>query len=181
MFENLALLYRHHGGLREILTAPYFWSAAIFACIALFLGPSGAWASIALATLPSLAGFSIASFALIFSVIDKDTFSALAPKDKTGKSPLLQTVAIFVHVVCIQAVTLLISAFPKMESVGVWGYVSDAATARVPHISSTFYLYAPWVTTFFGYLLVFYSLIMVVALALSAFRLIVILAEIRTR
>jgi hypothetical protein len=70
---------------------------------------SESWKNAAMGSLPTLAGFSIAAYAILFAVLDERSRRALASPepDLENRSPLLVIVGIVTHAVITQIVTLL--------------------------------------------------------------------------
>lgn len=171
MLENLRILYRAHGGTAAILRSYYFWIAVILTILAAFSERPMDWSSIAIGSLPSLTGFSIASFALVFAVANGDVIARLSPPDASGYSPLLRTVAIFAHAVVVQVFTLVIASIPypaRLTKELVRFFPDFFQHACVQSLL----LYSDAARNSVGAFLVIYSLMLVLALGLSAFRLV---------
>ena len=77
MFENLRRLYRHYGGIAAVLTSWYFWVAAFLSALSYESIFDFAWVDMALSVMPSLTGFTIAAFAIIFAILDAELLKKL--------------------------------------------------------------------------------------------------------
>lgn len=87
MYENLVLLYRAYGGFSNLFKSAYFWTAFLVTILSSILLKLDGWEIVALGALPSLAGFTIASFALIFSALSRQQIELLLKK-KGDEHPL---------------------------------------------------------------------------------------------
>jgi len=72
MFENLQKLYRNYGGIKAVMTSWYFWVAAFLSVLSYEAIFDFSWVGITLSVLPSLTGFTIAAFAIIFAILDAE-------------------------------------------------------------------------------------------------------------
>lgn len=110
MIENLKLLYFEYGGIKTVLRSGYFRCAMLATLLALFGGVDAEWSSITIAVMPSITGFTIAAFALIFAVLGPEQIKLLAPRAKDGKSPLLGIASAIAHAVIVQASSLILAS-----------------------------------------------------------------------
>jgi len=111
MLRTLGLVYASHGGLRAIVYSGYFRCSVLLAVLCWPSVVSESWNAAAMSVLPTLAGFSIAAYAVIFAVLDQPSRQALsAPEPELGnRSPLLIIVGSVTHAVVMQIITLLYS------------------------------------------------------------------------
>lgn len=109
MLRSLRLVYVSHGGLRAIFRSGYFWCSLTLTALCWPSVISESWKSAAMGSLPTLAGFSIAAYAILFAVLDERSRRALAAPepDLDNRSPLLVIVGIVTHAVITQIITLL--------------------------------------------------------------------------
>lgn len=107
--KSLRLVYQSHGGLRAIIRSGYFWFSAFLTGLCWPSIHSESWKAAAMGSLPTLAGFSIAAYAILFAVLDERSRAALAaPEPKMqNQSPLLVIVSIVTHAVITLIATLL--------------------------------------------------------------------------
>jgi hypothetical protein len=164
--DSLRLLYRSHGGSAAIVKSGYFlWSvvAATLSWRAIF---SESWMAVAQSVLPTLTGFSIAAFAIIFAVLNDGERRALSvPDDRLGgRSPFLILAGSVAHAVVVQIFGLIYAfifsnkPFPS--------YISCINGEIVNVVASAI-----------GLIIFIYGIMMVLAATLSIFRIL----EIKSR
>lgn len=175
---DLRSLYQSYGGRNALLSSAYLWiSAAITFSLSDFAS-GGAWANYALTVMPTLAGFSIAAFAIFFAVLDPKSQEALKKPEPTldGRSPLLVLASAVIHAVVVQLAAILFALvyiggpLQFLERIlATLGTCYDATTA--------FSLLAAY-GSLLGLFFLVYGILLVLAAALSIFRLIAIRASI---
>lgn len=176
MYETLKILYDEYGGFGNLLRSGYFWTAVAFCAASSFFIGINHWQDVAIGALPSLAGFSIASYALIFSALSREQIVILIKKDDEGDSPLLYTAATIVHAIFIQVLTLVLASMERMANQIDPSYTfCNFSQARSDCID--FLLSSERVIDFIGVFLVHYSFLLVLAAALSLFRMLVIISK----
>lgn len=178
MFENIRFLYRYYGGICALFSSSYFWTSLIFSILIGILFDYGSWYKIAQNTLPSLAGFSIAAFAVIFAALNSDQISALLiSKDDTDKPPLLVVASSLCHAIVVQVFTIFLSGIVlSTENGAVVNFCNENITnidcnRSVDNLEYVLHL--------FGHFLLFYSWMLVLAVALSIFRILVSISRVR--
>jgi hypothetical protein len=109
MIQSLRLVYASHGGPRAILRSGYFWVSLILTGLCWRSVLTESWKGSVMGSLPTLAGFSIAAYAILFAVLDERSRRALAAPEPelANRSPLLIIAGIVTHAVITQIVTLL--------------------------------------------------------------------------
>ncbi|WP_422357467.1 hypothetical protein [Qipengyuania flava] len=166
LWDSLISLYKSHGGWKSILASGYFWLAVV---VCVFCWPTivgGGWTSFAQSALPTLAGFSIAAFAIIFAVLSEGERKALSsPEERLGgRSPFLVLTSAIGHAMVTQMFALLYSL------------VFDAKP--IPSISN--FRHADAVNiglSAIGLLLTVYGVVLVLASVLSIYRILEIKAR----
>ncbi|HBF30010.1 hypothetical protein [Rhizobium sp.] len=131
LLKNLFLIYESYGWIRSFIASGYTWMSVVFTCLAWRKAIEGNWADTALAILPTLAGFSIAAYAVYFSVLsDKERTALLAPDETLGgRSPLLILASSVSHTVFIQVIAILLAIvfqskpFPTLEGFEKWAKI----------------------------------------------------------
>lgn len=113
MFENLKKLYRHYGGLKAVVRSWYFWVAFILSTLSYRSALNFEWSGIALGVMPSLTGFTIAAFALIFAILAPSMLKLLIAPDKAGQSPISSIAAAIGHAVFIQVTAMVLAISVK--------------------------------------------------------------------
>lgn len=109
MFENLIKLYSHYGGARAVLKSGYFWISLLLAVLSCKSIESRGWADKAVGVLPSLTGFTIAAFAIIFAILSPEMLRRLMAADDYGRSPIAEIAASIGHAVSIQVLALILA------------------------------------------------------------------------
>lgn len=167
MFENLRLLYHEYGGIPAALRSGYFWCAIIGTVISVHGGAYSDWTSVTTSVMPSITGFTIAAFALVFAVLGPEQIKRLSPRGPDGKSPLLGIMSSIAHAVVIQATSLIFASIIKLSS---WtDTMLSNWVSNFPCLQSTVN-YVPFVFASLGIFLTLYGLLLVLASVLSIFR-----------
>lgn len=109
LIKSLRLVYASHGGPSAVLRSAYFWSSVIIAVLCWRSVAPESWKQPSMAVLPTLAGFSIAAYAILFAVLDEPSRKALsAPEPDLGnRSPLLMIVGTVTHALIVQVAAIL--------------------------------------------------------------------------
>jgi len=167
--DNLGALYGVHGGWKSIFQSAYFWIAVVFAALSwrfAFETPE-VWTSSNITIGPALTGFSIASFAVMFAIMDEKTRLLLLEREskESRSSPLLELFAVVTHTIFIQVLSLIFAIvfmakpFPTL--------VQFEEVARSVNV----------IGAFLGILLFYYGLSLVLSVALAIFKLFEIIAN----
>ncbi|CUX14815.1 hypothetical protein O9X90_14845 [Agrobacterium leguminum] len=108
-FENLKLVYHSYGGWRSFVSSAYTWIAIVVTTLTWPKAVDGKWVETTLQVLPTLAGFSIAAYAVYFSVLsERDREALLEPEPTMGdRSPFLVLVSGISHAVFVQICGIL--------------------------------------------------------------------------
>ncbi|SNS45646.1 hypothetical protein [Antarctobacter heliothermus] len=179
MLENLRILYRLYGGPWAVLKSSFFWFAVFFSVLSYTSVQSASWATTTLSSMPSLTGFTIAAFALVFAVLDETQLKKLLPADENGSSPLLRVAGSLAHAVVVQVFAIVLAfCFATADS--------GPTLAALKKLYSCFQIdfalteaALGYLATFFsslGLLLSYYGFVLVIAAILSLFRMLVIVA-----
>lgn len=180
MFENLRKLYSHHGGIRAIMKSGYFWLAIFLSALSYKSVFDFVWTEIALGVLPSLTGFTIAAFAIIFAILDPKMLKSLMPLDKNGHSPIASIAAAIGHAVFIQVTAMVLAVSVKVINLN--GFVVFVVK-RVqnegcsPNSFLVFVDWVKWATSASGLLFTYYGILLVLAAILSIVRMQLIVAD----
>jgi hypothetical protein len=168
LLRNLYLVYESYGSWRSFITSGYTWTSIVFTCLAWRKATEGNWVETALAVLPTLAGFSIAAYAVYFSVLSENERRALQAPDKAlgGRSPLLVLASTVSHAVFVQVVAILLAIvfqskpLPTFEGFELWAKVTNNSIS------------------FVGLFLTIYGITLILAAVFSIFRILHIKAGI---
>ena len=129
--------------------------------------PSAEWATLATSSLPTLAGFSVASYAVFFAVLSADEREALKAPEPTlgGRSPLLMLVSSVSHAVLMQISALLLAIV----------YLSCPLTLSDIDVLYSYVFALP--ISGFGLFLTVYAVVLILAPMISIFRIMSIQAK----
>lgn len=138
LLGNLGSVYATLGGPRAVVASSYFLLSLLFTVAGarsiLSGGDTDSWSATIVTIFPSLAGFSIAAFALLFALLDTQTKELLSkPSARFGnKSPLLIVVSTLTHALIVQissivyAVTYSLKPFP--DWMGIANFINSVAS-----------------------------------------------------
>ena len=115
MFGGLRAIYKVYGGPLGLLRSSYFWFSVVLFLLSYNAAIKGTWEDLALSILPSLTGFSIASFAIVFAVLRPEQVSALLKKKAGEEAPLLRLFSSITHAILIQVSGVLIAYVRKLS------------------------------------------------------------------
>lgn len=179
MIENLRILYSAYGGYRELLRSAYFRYAAILTAVSVFDVWERRWVGISASTLPTIAGFTIAAFALVFAVMPDHVKTTLTKATSTKHSAISRLSSTLLHAVMIQGAALLISVFFVIFDSSP--YLEIAVNCKcMTGLSDVLFLFGS-LASLLGLFLTYYSLVLIFASALTVFRLVVIISKAKKR
>lgn len=170
LIKWLARYFHAYGGMRGAIASPFFGFAAIVTGLsyANWLKPEPDWIGKIESLIPSLLGFSLGTYAILFSIIGSRLKGALRQiKTPHGVSYLESINATFFHFIFVQVVALMWAFlfqgswlvdsvkllkpyYPPLEQVGIWAFRCGS---------------------FVGFFLLVYSVLLTVAAALAVYRL----------
>jgi len=159
-FENLRLVYHSYGGWRSFARSGYTWLAIVATALTWPKATDGKWADTALQVLPTLSGFSIAAYAVYFSVLsEQDREALLIPEPSLGdRSPFLILVSGISHAVFMQICGIMLAiVFAAKPFPTPIGFEDVAKRVNIA-------------LSFVGIFLSSYGIILVVASVFSIFR-----------
>ncbi|WP_379921752.1 hypothetical protein [Erythrobacter sp. R86502] len=160
--------FRSYGGWKSVLGSPLFVAAVLITAVSYRQWLAPEWTEAAYSLLPSLLGFSLGTYALLFSLITARVKGAMrAIKNDEAISLLEQVNATFFHYIFVQVVGL------------VWAFLFsgnlffDVATWLRPQAELVWCAFSLMRTlgSFFGFLLMVYSVTLIVAAAMAIYRL----------
>jgi hypothetical protein len=170
--ENIKLVYQSYGGPMSILCSAYFWCAVFLTALSSRFALEYSWAEKTLNIMPSLAGFSIAAFAIYFAVIDPALQQALLKpaEELGGRSPLLVLASTVVHAVFVQMSAMIYAFVFISNPLTFFASLFDFCDARLALVD--FYHWASIAASFLGLFISIYGLVLVLGATLSMFRII---------
>lgn len=160
--STIGRLYDSYGGISGVLESKYAWFAAAFAAASWRLSLDGKWVAIAQSILPTLAGFSIAAYALFFAVLSEKERGILRnPVDGlNGRSPLLVMASTVSHSAMVQITGLIFSlVFSAKPLPTIEGFEQAAEITNM-------------ICSFSGMFLLYYGVNLIVANILTIFTII---------
>jgi len=166
--RHIRRYFKAYGGWSGVVGSPLFLISIAIAAVSYRQWLNPAWTTTAYSLLPSLLGFSLGTYALLFSLITSRVKGALrAVKNQDAISALEQVNATFFHFIFVQVVAL------------VWAFTFDGSLlADLASIANrsfpcawSIFLGLRGVGSFAGFVLMIYSVTLVVGAALAIYRL----------
>ncbi|MER9236602.1 hypothetical protein NKI56_32080 [Mesorhizobium sp. M0622] len=164
----IAGYFRTYGGWTAVAQSPLFQIAFIITALNYTKWFHEDWVELALTLLPTLLGFSLGTYAILFSLLGDKLKEALsAARDKNGTSRLTEVNTTFFHFIFIQVLAI------------VWAFIFsgsslvdlvDALKASWPSVVSI-YRIVYLIGSFSGYLLMLYSVLLTLGAAMAVYRL----------
>lgn len=148
-----------YGGWTALIRSPYLHASILFSILAcpIWLDAKKDWTDIVMAVTPSILGFSLGGYAILFAFGDEKFRLAISGPDADGSpSPFMNVNASFVHFLVVNVLALLLAILARawikdgsclMGLVfGVFSYSIFAALATVMSIFSV----ASWSDAYAG-------------------------------
>ncbi|RUY31707.1 hypothetical protein EN978_07165 [Mesorhizobium sp. M7A.F.Ca.US.001.04.1.1] len=159
---------RAYGGIRGMLASPFFGLAVLITGLSYSLWVEPKWIEKAETLIPSLLGFSLGTYAIIFSIVGGRIKGALRQVSAPHGVSYLEAVnAVFFHYIFVQVVCLAWAFLYQ----GTWLYdLTRVLEVYVPSVKTVF-LYASLTGSFIGCFLLVYSVLLMIAAALAVYRL----------
>jgi hypothetical protein len=165
--RNLRRYFADYGGWRGLWLSPFLHFGVLVSALSYPTWMSSKWADVVTGIIPNLLGFSLGTYALLFSLMSNRMKQALKHlKNKAGTPYLDEINATFFHFILIQTISL--SWAILMRSSVVYDL------ARYLAAPSCFMHIIEWGNTaagFIGFTLLCYSLLLVIASSLAVYRL----------
>lgn len=114
--KNFGKYWTIYGGLSAMLKSAYLHAAVVFSALAypLWSGKDSDWPSIALGVTPSILGFALGGYAVLFAFGDEKFRLIISGPDKDGRaSPFMEANAAFVHFIVVNVVSLAFAVLLK--------------------------------------------------------------------
>lgn len=156
-----------YGGARAIFGSPFLALALLLAAISFQRWDSQEWKELALATIPNLLGFSLGTYALLFSLISQRLKKALREvKNSRGVAYLDEMNATFFHFIFMQVLTFAwIIGSNATFVTDIHNFLMNNSLCPVG-----FMPFLRAVSNIFGMTLFFYSFFLVIAASLTVYR-----------
>ena len=174
LFKWLARYFRAYGGICGVVASPFFGVSVMVAALSYSSWQGPDWPGKVEALIPSLLGFSLGTYAILFSIVSSRLKGALRQTfARPGVNNLEALNAAFFHFIFVQVVTL------------IWATLYQATW--LVDLINCFKVNRPWLSTahvwagqvgaFVGFLLLIYSISLMVAAAIAVYRLAMIKDE----
>lgn len=165
--KRLGSYFRDYGGWAAVFSSPIFLLALALTGLNYSMWLSAEWIEPAETLIPSLLGFSLGMYAIIFSIINNRLKNALqAVKDRRDVPMLAVVNATFFHFILVQVIALIWALmFRGTALIDLFTVLSRSITGAM---SVFFVLYA--IGSFVGHLLLVYSVLLTISAALAVYR-----------
>jgi hypothetical protein len=167
-FRFIGRYSRSYGGICNAISSPFFGIAFIVSALNYATWADPSWTGKVESLIPSLLGFSLGTYAILFSIIGSRLKGALRQtKTQHGVDNLEALNATFFHFIFVQVFTLI---WAFLYQGNWWADLIDTFKSRWEWLSQVHY----WTSktgAFFGYLLLVYSITLMVAAAIAVYRL----------
>ncbi|UKV16837.1 hypothetical protein L6172_11210 [Thalassospiraceae bacterium SW-3-3] len=164
--------FKAYGGWKGLFSSPFFLFSLCLTSLAsgVWLSPLGdspKWIGISQDIIPDLLGFSLGSYAFMFSLNDRVRSALIALGNKSGVAYLDNVNAIFLHFIIVQFLSVIWSFLFEFNN---FHYLFRYFFGVVGFFEFS-YIFLYFVSSFLGAFLMFYSFSLVVAASIAVFRL----------
>lgn len=165
--RNLGRYFSDYGGFKGLLLSPFLHAGILISGISYPAWQTIKWADSVTGIIPNLLGFSLGTYALLFSLMSTRMKQALKHLRNRNGTPYLDEInATFFHFILVQTLSLSWALVMKLSTVRDLAVFCEAGP-RVLEIIS----WGNYVAGFIGYTLLTYSLSLVIASSLAVYRL----------
>lgn len=159
--------FRDYGGRPAVFGSPLGIAAFLIGCVSYRTWMHPDWTSITLSVIPNLLGFSLGTYALLFSLISPRVRLALRSiKNKNEVSYFDEMNATFLHFIFVQ-VSALLWALLYQQSLF---YDLQSAIAKIYPCKINLFPWVAGIGGFLGFLLLSYSILLVLGSSLTVYR-----------
>lgn len=166
--KRLQGYFTAYGGWKAVLGSPLFWVSILTTAVGYSGWIQPKWVEQTFTLIPSLLGFSLGTYAILFSLITNRMKRALrATLNRQGVSYLDEINATFFHFIFVQALSLLWAFWFS-------GTLFTDLIVRldpVPDWAREGFTWLSTIGSFIGMLLLVYSIVLVIGSALAVYRL----------
>ena len=165
--SRLRKYLKNYGGWSEVFASPFFNLALILSFLNFQLWQSD-WVRLSQSLIPSMLGFSLGTYAILFSIISVKLKRALKEvKNERGIPYLHEMNATFFHFIFVQVLCVTVSFLHTGTSLHS---VLTAVVGPSSDLNDVFWL-GRMISGLVGSTLVFYSLFLAIAAAMIVYRL----------
>ncbi|VWX59616.1 hypothetical protein [Sphingorhabdus sp. 109] len=166
--RRLKQYIKFYGGWSAIFSSPFFWLAFFICMINYTMWDSEAWLPLAQSLLPNLLGFSLGTYAILFSIINNRLKRALREVPNSRGIPyLFEMNATFFHFLITQVVALI---WTFIYTGTLWFDILTYAKLE-PEVLVQVLFALKMSGGFIGMLLLVYSTTLIIAAAMVVYRL----------
>lgn len=165
--RNLGRYLRDYGGWKGLTLSPFLHAGIVISALSYPIWMTSKWADSVTGIIPNLLGFSLGTYALLFSLMSTRMKQALKHlRNKAGTPYLDEINATFFHFILVQ--TICLSWALVMKSSAIYDL---AVTCGAPTQTMQYIAFGDDLAGFLGYTLLAYSLFLVIASSLAVYRL----------
>jgi hypothetical protein len=159
-----------YGGLQTILLSPYFHVSIVLSILSYKFWNDALLYNLIITVIPSILGFTIAAFTILFGIYGTTTFKVLVTPEKGESVTLWKVVSsTFAHFIIVQIVTLIIAILANAHPFR--GLLQLMPSLNECYFAATFLYAMRMVSGIALTVLFYYALTLALATTLSMFRL----------
>ncbi|MDE3874621.1 MULTISPECIES: hypothetical protein [Sinorhizobium] len=166
-YNSLRRYFRAYGGWPELASSPLLWISVAITVLGYrnWLEPN--WLSLSQELVPGLLGFSLGTYAILFSLMTGRLKLALKRVKNQRGVPFLDEInATFFHFIFVQVVAL---AWALLYD-GSWLHDLAKIADQYTNSAMSIFVVMKAIGSFMGYLLLVYSFVLILAAALKIYR-----------
>lgn len=165
--------WKNYGGIKAILTSPYFHISIILTILTLPFWWIEKWWDNSLSIIPNILGFTLGGFAIFLGYGNDKFRSLMACEDEKGYSPYMEVVSSFLHFVIIQICSIIISLIAKSLDM-------IPNLIKIINKDCICYIIISKLTAALGYTVFLYSILLAFATSFALYRLASIYSQFET-
>jgi hypothetical protein len=173
---DFGLYWMEYGGTSALLRSGYFRLSFVLAAASFGIWSKEDWWESVISVVPSLAGFSLAAYAMLIAFANDKFLKIITTPvklegddaSKSRPSVYLSTGAAFVHFILVQTAALLAALFCKASYLPVWHPLQNALATI--GISLNGFVWATRAVWFIGYLTFIYGILCGLAATMRIYR-----------
>lgn len=165
-FRNLRRYFGDYGGWRGLALSPFLHFGIVISAVSYPIWTTAKWVESVTGIIPSLLGFSLGTYALLFSLMSVRMKQALRHLRNRAGTPYLDEInATFFHFILIQTICLTWALL--MRSSVIYDLAEAFACRQIIQLIAIGNIAAG----FIGYTLLCYSILLVIASSVAVYRL----------
>lgn len=168
--KALSLIWKNYGSCKALLSSPFLHFSAFLTLASVGAWVSKDWWNTGMSVIPGLLGFSVATFAVFVAIGDEKFRATLASGGEKPAGALLGIYSSFLVLIGVQVVALLYSMFASSRPLTFVVSALGAEVGTLPLYVQRILSIAALTFRFIGWLLIVYSIVAIVPMSLSVFR-----------